>query len=519
MIGSVPGGVDRGGRLDRLEPAPEHPDAGVGDLLVEGVDLGEHALQVVARGLSSPTSVVHAEHVLRHGRSPRLGCRAGRSTRSPPRTAAPRIRQLPVLDFLPDRARPASARVSSRPTRRVGYAPGQPLTDEHVNLTEERRRWCPRAQDPGPLAAVSPSWPWWPGWRPSHGPGRRARRGRRCLRRPPGRHEVQEDHLARHPGRLRHADLRERQDQEQEGQEARRRPAAEAALGLAEGRQGQDQRQGPVPPQGQDHLVPQEDQDAGRRAGHPQGRGQHQQGAAASRSTRPTPRRARSGRGPGSRRATRCSSTPALRCAGGSTPSTPPTGSSPRYKTALRQLGAATGIRFKYAGKTKAIPGSSARGPATPTWSSPGPRPSQTKWNLLRQHDRSRRPDPDRDGPHRQGQARPTDHPLRPGARQHASPRPPASPDPTPAARSSSTSWVTSSASATRRDAIQQMYPSAVNTANGIYQAGDLAGSAPGRPLDRVPQEVRAASAGRSRATCPRRRRRCAWTSGCPGPS
>ena len=62
-------------------------------------------------------------------------------------------------------------------------------------------------------------------------------------------------------------------------QEAGRRPPAEAALGLAEGGQGQDQRQGPVPPQGQDDLVPQEDQAAGRRAGHPQGRGQHEQGS------------------------------------------------------------------------------------------------------------------------------------------------------------------------------------------------------------------------------------------------
>ena len=65
-------------------------------------------------------------------------------------------------------------------------------------------------------------------------------------------------------------------------------------------------------------------------------------------------------------------------------------------------------------------------------------------------------------------------------------------------------------------DSVQQMYPSAVNTANGIYQAGDLAGLRHVGLSTGCLRKSRA-SAGRSRATCPRRRRRCAWSPRCPG--
>ena len=158
-----------------------------------------------------------------------------------------------------------------------------------------------------------------------HRAGRRRRLGRT-----PGGHEVQEDQLARVARRLRHPDLRQRQDQEQEAQEARRPPPAEAAFGLAEGRQGQDQRQGPVPPEGEDELVPQEDQDARGRASPPARRPATRPRGAASPSTRPTRPPAAPAPGRGSHLATRSSSTRALPCAGGSTPSTRPPASSPR---------------------------------------------------------------------------------------------------------------------------------------------------------------------------------------------
>ena len=69
-----------------------------------------------------------------------------------------------------------------------------------------------------------------------------------------------------------------------------------------------------------------------------------------------------------------------------------PDGVKPEVKTALRQLGAATGIRFVYTGKTKAIPGSSRKWPGNTNmvvaWAAP--QPDQVE--PLRQHHRSRRP-------------------------------------------------------------------------------------------------------------------------------
>ncbi len=59
-----------------------------------------------------------------------------------------------------------------------------------------------------------------------------------------------------------------------------------------------------------------------------------------------------------------------------------PAGVRPEVKLSLRQVSAATGIRFVYAGKTKAIPGSKRAWPRNTNlvvaWAST----SQTKWNL-----------------------------------------------------------------------------------------------------------------------------------------
>ncbi len=96
-----------------------------------------------------------------------------------------------------------------------------------------------------------------------------------------------------------------------------------------------------------------------------------------------------------------------------------PDGVKPEVKAALKQLGAATGIRFVYTGKTKAIPGSSRKWPGNTNMVVAWAAPSQTKWNLLRQHHRSRRSAQDEVGPDRQGQARRADHPLRPRHGQH----------------------------------------------------------------------------------------------------
>jgi hypothetical protein len=199
----------------------------------------------------------------------------------------------------------------------------------------------------------------------------------------------------------------------------RRRPPAEAALGLAEGGQGQDQRQGPVPPQGQDDVVPQEDQAAGRRAGHPQGR----------RATRArvvaftvNPAYAPQGNsGAWSRIAPgyKIQYNPCAPVRWRLNTQYAPDGVKPEVKTALRQLGAATGIRFVYTGKTKANPGLQPQVARQHQHGGRLGRPQPDQVEPLRQHHRSRRPAQDGVRPHGQGQAGLEDHPLRPGHGQH----------------------------------------------------------------------------------------------------
>lgn len=60
-----------------------------------------------------------------------------------------------------------------------------------------------------------------------------------------------------------------------------------------------------------------------------------------------------------------------------------PTGAKAEVKVAFKQLSAATGIRFVYAGKTKAIPGSTKhRWPGNTNMVVAWAKPSQTKWDL-----------------------------------------------------------------------------------------------------------------------------------------
>ncbi len=59
-----------------------------------------------------------------------------------------------------------------------------------------------------------------------------------------------------------------------------------------------------------------------------------------------------------------------------------PVGVKPEVKAAFKQLSAATGIRFVYAGKTKAIPGSDRRWPGNTNMVVAWAKPSQTEWNL-----------------------------------------------------------------------------------------------------------------------------------------
>ncbi len=152
-----------------------------------------------------------------------------------------------------------------------------------------------------------------------------------------------------------------------------------------------------------------------------------------------------------------------------------PDGVKPEVKTALRQLGAATGIRFVYAGKTKAIPGSSRTWPGNTNmvvaWAAPG----QTKWNLYG------------NTIGRGGQLKTVYARTANGKRALKITRSGLVMDNTfaapagfagPNARGSIIVHELGHAAGIGHstDSVQQMYPSAVNTANGIYQAGDLAG-------------------------------------------
>jgi hypothetical protein len=59
-----------------------------------------------------------------------------------------------------------------------------------------------------------------------------------------------------------------------------------------------------------------------------------------------------------------------------------PSGAKAEVKAAFKQLAAATGIHFVYAGKTRAIPGSKRRWPGNTNMVVAWAKPSQTKWDL-----------------------------------------------------------------------------------------------------------------------------------------
>ena len=151
-----------------------------------------------------------------------------------------------------------------------------------------------------------------------------------------------------------------------------------------------------------------------------------------------------------------------------------PVGVKPEVKLALKQLSAGTGIRFVYAGKTKAIPGSNGRGPATPTWSSPGP-PRARPSGPLGDHDRSRRPA--QDGGARTAKGERACQITRSGLvldNTFAAPAGFAGPNARGSIIVHELGHVAGLGHAPEQ--AQQMYPSAINAYNGMYQAGDLAG-------------------------------------------
>jgi hypothetical protein len=152
-----------------------------------------------------------------------------------------------------------------------------------------------------------------------------------------------------------------------------------------------------------------------------------------------------------------------------------PNGVQPEVKAALRQLGAATGIRFVYTGKTHAIPGSDRTWPRNTNMVVAWARPSQTTWDL---HGGTIG---------RGGQLRTQAARTATGKRAFRITRSGLVLDTTfaapagfagPNARGSilvhELGHVVGLGHASQP--IQQMYASALNLADGVYQAGDLAG-------------------------------------------